>query len=113
MSSPSLTLQCRHCQGIFASPKADLSSLVRCPHCSTAAPIVEFSTIESTTDELAGASLPTSQDPFETSPQAAESGAHFTVRGKWLQFDCPHCIRPMRLIVEDAGGLVDCAHCGL
>ncbi len=35
------------------------------------------------------------------------------MRGKWLQFDCPHCLRPMRLIAEDAGGLVDCAHCGL
>ncbi len=35
------------------------------------------------------------------------------VKGKHLRFACPHCERPMRMAVEQAGGLADCPHCGL
>lgn len=56
--------------------------------------------------------VPEQSDP-QPPPVSKPNEGGFQVRGKWLQFDCPHCVRPMRLIVEDAGGLVDCAHCGL
>jgi len=49
----------------------------------------------------------------EAGAQREPVESDFRIRGKWLQFDCPHCVRPMRLLVDDAGGLVDCAHCGL
>ena len=117
MPSPSLTLQCRQCGGVFATPKVDFSSLVQCPHCSTAAPVTEFEAItEATGEETEIGQSISSDDAMEQAPAAATPPppeGDFQVRGKWLQFDCPHCIRPMRLVAEDAGGLVDCAHCGL
>ena len=117
MSSPSLTLQCRHCHGIFAAPKTDVSDLVCCPHCATAAPMIEFSAIGGAALEELPVGTPIGWEPAEPDQQNvlghAKNDANFVVRGKWLQFDCPHCVRPMRLIAEDAGGLVDCAHCGL
>lgn len=79
--------------------------------------MVEFSAISEVDEEEPPVGIPIGRNPLEseeTLPDAASrSDSKFTVRGKWLQFDCPHCIRPMRLIAEDAGGLVDCAHCGL
>ena len=117
MPTPSLTLQCRQCSGVFATPKVDFSSLVQCPHCATAAPVTEFEALKETTGEEPEIGQSISADdameqaPAATTPTPPEGD--FQVRGKWLQFDCPHCIRPMRLVAEDAGGLVDCAHCGL
>ena len=91
-----------------------------------AAPIVEFAAIQESTDEeleigrsvspnppLAPPPPPSSEIPATHAPEGSSKEGSFQVRGKWLQFDCPHCVRPMRLIAEDAGGLVDCAHCGL
>lgn len=103
MSATPFTLQCHRCAGYFRAAAA-ARSRVRCPHCEWEALVAEFRQIGE--GELPSVALAPSPDPAPTA-QAWE------VRGKRLQFGCPHCQRPMRMAADQAGGLADCPHCGL
>ena len=100
-------MQCYRCAG-YLTAAAGPAQKVRCPHCAWEARASEFRLVGA--DELgsvaAGAGYPASA--------SVELGDGAWVRkGKYLEFACPHCERPMRLLPEDAGGLADCPHCML
>ena len=106
MSADCSTLQCHRCAGYF-QVAAERHQRVRCPHCECAATAAKFREVP----------------PGEVAPLPGQMGgapdssvnlaALWVEKGKHLQFGCPHCQRPMRMLREEAGGLADCPHCGL
>ncbi len=103
-SAPPSTLQCFRCAGYFRAA-APPGSRVRCPHCAWTASASEFRPVRD--DELASAPAAAPQARVEV------AGGAWVQQGKYLQFACPHCQRPMRMLDDEVGGLTDCPHCGL
>lgn len=109
MSTEAFTLQCHRCAGYFRAA-GEARSKVRCPHCEWVALVAEFRQIgDGESPAVGDGNLPAVGDAGG-SPAAAST---WEIKGKHLQFGCPHCERPMRLATADAGGLADCPHCGL
>jgi len=104
MLTEELTLQCSRCVGYFFVVVVP-GSKVRCPHCDLVAVTGDFLPVQS--DELSSGAV--------NPPQGASPGENtdYTVDGRFIQFGCPHCERPMKMITKEAGGLADCPHCGL
>lgn len=101
------------CTGYFQAA-AGLRARVKCPHCEWTAAATEFRSVEPA--ELAAGTAgaaASAKTPPKEAPSSKGDGDGWIRKGKHLQFGCPHCARPMRMLEAEAGGLTDCPHCGL